>query len=140
MAEIGLVENQASADNGTFFTVVTNSANAFEIRRMTPALGEAGFYIFYYNAVSGAATPLAANRMRIVRFKKTQSGVASLIGLQSVYSNNDTGWNTVDFTVAASGGDIVITVAGIAATEIRHTIQVIRVAGTLNDSFSLAAR
>lgn len=137
MADIGIVESLSTSEAGTFITsVATNNATSFEVARIAIKPGELGFFMFYYNAVSGAATPMGANRIKIIRFKKTTGGVTSLIGLQSLYTNNDTGWNTVDFTVTANNGEIVISVVGLAGTEIRHTIKGYKTSGTLNDSFT----
>ncbi len=58
------------------------------------------------------------------------NGVVSVVGAATVYSNNDTGMNTVDIVVTASGGEIVITMTGIVATII-HTVHMTKLSSLI---------
>ncbi len=106
----------------------TTDATVNNSIRFTPEEKEAGRLTINYNAVN-VANANAADRVKMVRFKVV-NGVASITGLTTLYTNNDTGMNTVDILVTVSGGEIILTLTGIAATII-HTVHMIKLSSLI---------
>jgi hypothetical protein len=127
---IGLVESTQYNDTDERLFVVTPNATPFEFKRYTPQPGESGTILIRYNACDNT-TPLTANRYKLVRYKKKFDGTLTIANVTSLYSNNDTGFSSVDFTVTANNGDIVITVTG-TANLVMHTMRTEILSGVLD--------
>lgn len=106
----------------------TNNATPWVINRYDALIGESGTALIRYNAAD--QNGLSANRWKIVRFSRTPAGVLTVKNVQSLYTNNDTGMNGVDYTVTASGGQILITITG-SNSVLMHSLRVEILSGVL---------
>ncbi len=107
----------------------TTDATVNNSIRFTPEEKEAGRLTINYNAVN-VANANAADRVKMVRFKVV-NGVASLTGASILYTNNDTGMNTVDIIVTVSGGEIILTLTGAAGATVIHTVHMIKLSSLI---------
>lgn len=98
--------------------------------RFVPAEKEGGSLTIKYNAIN-INTGASADRQRMVRYKLI-NGVASIAGSSNQYTNNDTGMNTADVGVIAQGSEVIVTLTGLANTNIRHTLHIIKLSSALN--------
>ena len=97
--------------------------------RFTPQEKESGMLTISYNAVN-TATAAAVNKLKLVRYKMI-GGVTTLIGATNVYNNADTGMTTIDVAATVQGADIVLSITGLSAATIRHSIKVERLSSQL---------
>jgi hypothetical protein len=135
---IGQPENQQSQDFGLYTTVVTNSTTPIEVRRFPIKIGEGGAIKVDYNAVTGEDLPRQVNRWRAHSFKRNNTdGAITLIQDMALYSRHDSGGAAVDYALSIEGDAIVVKVVGAAGIEIRHTLLVQKVSGTLHESFTI---
>lgn len=109
-------------------TGYTNNATPWVIDRYDVQNGESGTALIRYNGAD--ANGNSANRWKIVRFARTPAGILTVKNVQALYSNNDTGMNSIDYTVTASGGQIHITVTG-NANILMHSLRVEILSGVL---------
>lgn len=116
----GVPDSQQLNETDDLTRVLTVNATPIVIKRYTPSPSESGTILLRYNACD--TNMLTANRYKLVRYKKTAAGVLTVANVTSLYSNNDTGFNTVDFTVTSSNGDVTITVTG-TANQVIHTLR-----------------
>lgn len=108
----------------------TTDATTYTISyRFTPQANEAGVLLIYYNAVN-TSSGAAAYKLIMVRYKMS-AGVTTLPNTTNVYSNADSGMTTATAAAVVSGTAVTITVLGIAATTIRHSLRIERLGSLL---------
>lgn len=125
---IGVVESINLYDswltNDTIYTVVTSGALPLEIYRYTPKLSEKGYVEFYYVAVDNVGAGIV--RKKVGQYRKANTGTVTGGLSAQTTPTADTGMGTCDFGILVSGQDITITVTGIAAKDIRHSLEIVR--------------
>lgn len=107
-------------DGATYQTIRFSASESIQAGRMT----------LNYNAVN-LATGAAADRVKMVRWKII-NGVASVAIKGNIFTNNDTGMNGVDVDVIAVGGEIIVTLIGLAGQNVRHTLHIQKLSSALN--------
>ncbi|MGN6475751.1 MAG: hypothetical protein ACTHKV_00895 [Flavipsychrobacter sp.] len=109
----------------------TNDAVVYQtIRFSATEAVQGGRLTVNYNAIN-LSNGNAADRVKMARWKII-NGVATVAVKGNIFSNNDTGMNNVDVDVIAQGGEIIITLTGLANTTIRHTLQITKLSSALN--------
>lgn len=98
--------------------------------RYTPAEKEAGTLTLDYLGVN-ISSGMAIRKTKSVGYRKV-NGVITFTTVTNLFApTGDTGITTADAVFAASGGDIIINITGIAATVVRHTLKVQRLSSQL---------
>jgi hypothetical protein len=97
--------------------------------RFYPEEKEGGKVTVNYNAIN-TASGASADRVKLFRYKMV-NGVASIVGSQQSYTNNDSGMNGADFNVIAEASAIIVTITGIANQTLRHTLKIERLSSRL---------
>jgi hypothetical protein len=129
MAQISFLDAQKEGTSTDYKVIgYTNNSTPWVIDRYDVQPGESGTVLIRYNGAD--QNGLSANRWKIVRFSRTPQGVLTVKNVQSLYTNNDTGMTTIDYTVTASGGQILITVTG-SSSVLMHSLRVEILSGVL---------
>lgn len=115
--------------SGIYLQLESTDSAASVIHRISPEEKEAGRVTINFNAVN-INTGAAADRVKMFRFKKV-NGVTTVINLLNLYSNNDTGFNSVDATVAVVNNEVRISITGLSNTTIRHTLHITQLSSKL---------
>lgn len=109
----------------------TTDAVTYQTIRFSAAEGvQGGRLTLNYNAIN-LANGNAADRVKMIRWKII-NGVASVAVKGNLFSNNDTGMNNVDVDVISQGAEVIVTLTGLANTNIRHTLHIIKLSSALN--------
>jgi hypothetical protein len=115
----------------------TDDGSTYQTIRFTFPGIVGGRYTINYNAIN-ISTGAAADRVKNVRWKVV-NGVATVANKGNAYTNNDTGMNTADVDVIASGSEVIVTVTGVTGQNIRHTIQLVKLS-SYNQDIDTASR